>query len=98
MPDSRTLEVGKREAMRFFPIVSCVCVCVCARARTHTHMHACTQSCLTLCNTMDCSPLVPLSMEVFRQEYWSRLSFPTPGDLPNPETEPSSLVSAALAG
>ena len=26
----------------------------------------------------------PLSMEFFRQEYWSELSFPTPGDLPNP--------------
>ena len=36
MPDSRTLEVGKREAMRFFPIVSCVCVCVCVRVRAHT--------------------------------------------------------------
>ena len=38
----------------------------------------------------------PLSMEFSRQEYWSGLSFPTPGDLPNPETEPASLVSPAL--
>ena len=29
----------------------------------------------------------PLSMEFSRQEYWSGLPFPSPGDLPNPETE-----------
>ena len=32
----------------------------------------------------------PLSMEFSRQEYWSGLPFPTPGDLPDPGTEPSS--------
>ena len=32
------------------------------------------------------------------QEYWSGLPFPTPGDLPNPGIEPTSLVSASLAG
>ena len=30
---------------------------------------------------------VPLSMEFSRQEYWSGLPFPSPGDLPNPGTE-----------
>ena len=36
----------------------CVCVCVCARAHTcmHTCMHSITQSCLTLCDPMNCSP------------------------------------------
>ena len=33
-----------------------------------------------------------------RQEYWSALPFPSPGDLPDPETEPASLMSPALAG
>ena len=33
-----------------------------------------------------------------RQEYWSGLSFPTPGDLPDPGIEPTSLASPALAG
>ena len=28
----------------------------------------------------------PLSMGFSRQEYWSGLPFPTPGDFPNPET------------
>ena len=32
----------------------------------------------------------PLSMEFFRQEYWSRLPYPPPGDLLNPGIEPAS--------
>ena len=47
-------------------------------------MHAMSpQSCLTLCDPMDCSPPAPLSMEFSRQEYWSGLSFLSPGDLPD---------------
>jgi len=34
-------------------------------------------------------------MGFLRQEYWSRLPFPSPGDLPNSESEP---VSPALTG
>ena len=33
-----------------------------------------------------------------RQEYWSGLPFPPPGDLPNPGIEPVTLGSSALAG
>ena len=33
-----------------------------------------------------------------RQEHWSGLSFPSPGDLPDPWIEPMSHVSPALAG
>ena len=33
---------------------------------------------------------VPPSMGFSRQEYWSGLTFPSPGDLPNPEIEPRS--------
>ena len=32
-----------------------------------------------------------------RQEYWSGLPFPSPGDLPDPGVKPTSLVSPALA-
>ena len=39
----------------------------------------------------------PLSMGFSRQEYWSGLPRPPPGDLPNPGTEPTSLTSPALA-
>ena len=38
-----------------------------------------------------------LSMGFFRQEYWSRLPFPPPGDLPDPGIEPKSLMSPAFA-
>ena len=41
---------------------------------------------------------VPLSMGFSRQEYWSGLPLPTPGDLPDPGIKPTSLVSPALAG
>ena len=40
----------------------------------------------------------PLSMGFPRQEYWSRLPFPSPRDLPEPGIEPMSLISPALAG
>ena len=49
---------------------------------------------------MDCSEAqqLPLFVGFFRQEYWSGLPFPIPGDLPDPGTEPTSLTSPALAG
>ena len=40
----------------------------------------------------------PLSMEFSRQEYWSRLPFPTPGDLPSSEIKLKFLTSLVLAG
>ena len=36
---------------------------------------------------MDCSPPAPLSMDFSRQEYWSRVPCPSPGDLPDPGIE-----------
>ena len=66
-----------------------VCVCVCAKLL---------QSCLTLCNPVDCTPQAPLSMRFSRQEYWSGLLGPPPGDLPNPGIEPASPMSPALTG
>ena len=38
----------------------------------------------------------PLSMGFSRQEYWSGLPFPLPGDLPHPGIEPASPVPPAL--
>ena len=55
------------------------------------------QPCLTLCNPMDYSPSGSSVHGIFRQEYWSGLPFPTPGDLSNPGIEPESLASPALA-
>ena len=42
--------------------------------------------------------LAPLSMGFSRQEYWSELPCPPPGDLSHPGIEPASLTSPALAG
>ena len=41
---------------------------------------------------------VPLSMGFSRQEHWSGLPCPPPGDLPDPGIEPTSLAYLALAG
>ena len=49
-----------------------------------------TQSCLTLSDPMDCS-LPGSSVPGFsRQEYWSGVPLPSPGDFPNPGIEPGS--------
>ena len=39
-----------------------------------------------------------LSVEFSREEYWSGLPCPPPGDLPEPGIEPASLMSPALEG
>ena len=49
-----------------------------------------TQSCLTLCDPMDCTGQAPLSMGFSRQEHWSGLPYPPPGYLPDPGIEPRS--------
>ena len=52
--------------------------------------------CRTLCDPMDCSPPgSSMSMGFPRQEYWSGLPLPSPGDLPDWGIEPAS---PALAG
>ena len=40
----------------------------------------------------------PLSVGFSREEFWSELPCPPPGDLPDPEIKPTSLGSPALAG
>ena len=51
------------------------------------------KSCLILETPWTVARLTPLSMGFSRQEYWSGLPFPSPGDLPNPGIK---LGSAAL--
>ena len=60
-------------------------VCVCSVA----------QSCPTLYDPVTVAHQDPLSMELSRQEYWSGLPLPPPGDLPDPGIK---LVSPALEG
>ena len=59
-------------------------------------MHA--QSCLTLCPSWTVAPQPALSMEFPRQEFWSRLPFPSLGDLPDPGIKHESSASPVLAG
>ena len=56
-------------------------------------------SCPTLCDPMDyIAHQAPLSKGFSRQKYWSRMSWPSLGDLSNPGVEPTCLKSPALAG
>ena len=57
-------------------------------------MHACS---VMLDSVTPCTVAsqAPLPMELFKQEYWSELPFPPPGDLPDPGIKP---VAPALAG
>ena len=63
--------------------------CVCAQSLSHVQLFVAPRT---------IAPQAPLSMEFSKQEYWSWLPFPTPGDLPNRGMEPASLASPLLAG
>ena len=58
----------------------------------------CAHLCLTVCNFMDCSPSGSSVHEFPKQEYWSGLPWPSPGDFPDHGIKPASLTSLALAG
>ena len=56
------------------------------------------QSYPALCDHMDCSLQISLSMGFSMQGYWSGLPFPSPEDLPNPGIQPTSLTTPAFTG
>jgi len=58
------------------------------------------QSCRTICNPMNCSPVARLLCPwgFSRQEYWSGLPCSPPGHLPDPGIELTSLMSPAFSG
>ena len=73
-------------------VIKCVCVCVCVRVLCHF------SPVWLFCNPMDHTPRIiphqaPLSLGFLRQEYWSGLPFPPPGDFPHPGIK---LTSPAL--
>ena len=64
-------------------------------------MHVCAQLCshVQLFETLwTVAHQAPLFTGFSRQEYWSGLPFPSPGDLPKAGIEPKSPVSPVLAG
>ena len=66
-------------------------ISLCVHAQWLTHVRL-----LVTTRTRACQ--ASLSMGFPRQEYWSGLSFPSPGDLPGPGIELVSLTSSALSG
>ena len=65
----------------------------------NTYQYVCVLSCVQLFATpWTVARQAPLSMEFSRQEYWSGLPFPSPGDVPDPGTELASSVSLACTG
>ena len=66
-----------------------------------SHSHLCVCVCSVVSNSFATPSTVAwqasLSMGFSRQEYWNGLPSPSPGDLPDPGTEPTSPVSPALA-
>ena len=61
----------------------CVCVCVCEVCCSKSHVQF-----FATPWTIACPP--SLSVEFFRQKYWTRLPFYSPGDLPDPGMESGS--------
>ena len=57
-----------------------------------------TKLCQTLCSPMGRSHQTSLSVGFSRQECWSGLTFPSPGDCPDPRIEPASPASPAFTG
>ena len=94
------LQTGSR-CRSFSNLVMCVCMCVYIYIYifTHTHTHisygnvyVCVLvawSSLTHCDPMDWS--LPGSMKFSRQEYWSELPFPSPGNFPTEGSNPGLL-------
>ena len=70
---------------------ACVCVCVCAHAQSLSCVWLFATPWMAVCQA-------PPSIRFSRQEYWNGLPFPSPGDLPDPGTEPMSSACPALAG
>ena len=65
--------------------------CVCVQLLSHVWL-------IVIPWTIACQALLSMSMEFSRQEYCFGLPFPTPGNLPNPGTEPVSPVFPTWAG
>ena len=56
------------------------------------------QACLTLCDSMDCSPPGPSVLGILQARILEWVGMPSFRDLPNPGIDPMSLMSPALAG
>ena len=108
-PNQKTIDRQLRELLKVFlretpkvsvkvltqysrGIIACACLsvhtCMCAKLL---------QSCPTLCNPMNCDPSRSFAHGFSRQEYWSGLSCPYPGNLPDLGIEAVSPALKALS-
>ena len=62
----------------------------CLGGRRSCEIHPFTATATATAKLLQSCPTLPLSMGFSRQEYWSGLPLPSPGDLPNPGIEPRS--------
>jgi len=67
-----------------YDLMSCVCVLV-------------AKLCPTPATPRTVTHQAPLSMRFPRQEYWSGVPFPSPGDLPDPGIEPASPAAQVVS-
>ena len=74
----------------FFPVVMYGCEGWTIKKKWEESESEVAQSCPTLWTPWTVAYEAPPSMEFFRQECWSGLPFPSPGDLPDPAIEPGS--------
>ena len=75
-----------------------ICVCIWLCIRVCVCFYVCVlvaQSCQLFVTSWTVAHQTPLSVEFSRQEYWSGLLFPSPGDLPDSGIEPGSLALQA---
>ena len=78
---------GLHLGSRFCLIGLSVCLSVSERVFSHVWLFA---------TLWTADPQAPLSVGFSRQEYWRRLPFPSPGDLPDPGIKPALPASPAL--
>ena len=85
--------------------ISCSSICHLCYLCIHLHVYVylCLRAPFFSCVQLPVTPWAaahqaPLSMGLSRQEDWSGLPCPPPGDLPNPGIKPAPLTSPALAG
>ena len=82
----------------YLVLLVCVCVCVCECVCIHVCVCVCAQSCLTLCNPMDCSPPGSSVHGIFQARILEWVAISSSRGSSQPRNGPMFLVFPALAG
>ena len=99
---SKCLSVKRKFMLKKKKAVSTSVQCLSSELTPISFLSACTLSCFShvrvLATLRTVAHQTRVSTGVSRQEYWSGLPCPPPGDLPNPRIKPPFLASRTLAG